>query len=186
MLKQSYKLMTVTILSAVMLSIDAAASKPKPNITIPDLSVLDQNGKQINFYGGLIKNKTVAINFIFTTCTSSCPLSTAIFRQVQKRLGSHQVQLISISVDPTHDKPSDLLAYSKKFNIAPGWTFITGDKTTISEILKGLGAYTSNPNEHTSMVIVGNDFRQQWVRLFGLPRADAVIAELKKVDLPAQ
>src|SRR6185436_20548885 len=40
---------------------------------IPNTRIYDQNGKQLNFYDDLVKGKTVAINFIFTTCTASCP-----------------------------------------------------------------------------------------------------------------
>src|SRR6185436_640969 len=63
---------------------------------IPDAKVVDQNGKQLNFYTDLIKHKTVAINFIFTTCTTICPPLTATFRRVQQDLGeaAPNVQLI--------------------------------------------------------------------------------------------
>src|SRR6266446_9923384 len=53
---------------------------------IPDIPVYDQNGKRLNFYSDLIKGKTVAINFIFTTCTTICPPLTATFRRVQQDL----------------------------------------------------------------------------------------------------
>ena len=51
---------------------------------IPNTRILDQNGKQLNFYDDLIKGKTVAINFVFTTCTTVCPPLTATFRKVQQ------------------------------------------------------------------------------------------------------
>ncbi|HET9528537.1 MAG TPA: SCO family protein, partial [Pyrinomonadaceae bacterium] len=51
---------------------------------IPHARVLDQNGKQLDFYADLIKGKSVAINFVFTTCTAICPSLTATFRKVQQ------------------------------------------------------------------------------------------------------
>lgn len=143
--------------------------------------VLDQNGKQLNFYTDLIKHKTVAINFVFTSCTSSCPLSTAVFRQVQKGSGIQQAQLITISVDPVNDTPEKFLLFSKKFNAQQGWAFITGEKTVISGLLKNLGVYSASKNEHTNMVIVGNDATQTWTRLYGFPQADEIIVALKNV-----
>src|ERR1044072_2473962 len=47
---------------------DATASFSSAKI--PNTRILDQNGKQLSFYNDLIKGKTVAINFIFTTCTT--------------------------------------------------------------------------------------------------------------------
>jgi cytochrome oxidase Cu insertion factor (SCO1/SenC/PrrC family) len=77
---------------------------------IPDVKVYDQNGNRLNFYTDLVKNKTVAINFIFTTCTTICPPMTATFRRVQEELAKTalDVKLISVSVDPTTDTPERL------------------------------------------------------------------------------
>jgi protein SCO1 len=144
--------------------------------------VIDQFGKKRRFYDELIKNKTVAINFIFASCTSSCPLATAIFRQVQKQLKDlKNLQFISISVDPEHDRPADLMAYGKKFYAETNWVFLTGSKANLSGVLKELDAYTANPNEHGSMVIIGDAGRQEWVRLYGLPQAETLITELKRI-----
>lgn len=146
-----------------------------------DVAVVDQTNKTLNYYEDLIKSKTVAINFIFTTCTSSCPLSSAVFRQVQKQLGKQKVQLISVSVDPVNDTPERLLKFSKKFKAEPNWAFVTGEKTDISGLLKNLGVYTADKKDHSNMVIVGNDANHQWVRLYGFPEADEIIATLKNV-----
>src|SRR6185503_4496540 len=57
---------------------------------IPDTIVYDQNGKKLRFYSDLVKGKTVAINFIFTTCTTICPPLTATFRKLQQELGERK------------------------------------------------------------------------------------------------
>lgn len=155
------------------------------NLTLPapNLFVLNQNGKKISFYRDLIKNKTVAINFIFTACTSSCSLSTAIFRQVQKQLGNQQVQLITVTVDPVNDTPERLLEFSKRFNAASGWEFITGERQVISGLLKNLGVYTADRNDHSNVVIVGNDSKHRWTRLYGFPQADEILTALKNITV---
>src|SRR5258706_3019974 len=71
------------------------------SVHIPDATVYDQTGKKLKFHTDLVKGKTVAINFIFTTCTAICPPLTATFRRVQQELGERvgrDVQLISVSV----------------------------------------------------------------------------------------
>src|SRR5918992_1390335 len=108
----------------------ADPSKPKTETysfsaaKIPDARVVDQNGKQLNFYTDLIKGKSVAINFVFTTCTAICPSLAATFRRVQQEASTRglDVQLISISVDPIVDTPERLQAFAKKFKAERGWT----------------------------------------------------------------
>jgi protein SCO1 len=156
-----------------------AASNQIPNW--PNTQVINQHNQPLNFYNDLIKNKTVTINFIFTACTSSCSLSTAIFRQVQKQLGNQQVQLITVTVDPVNDTPERLLEFSKRFNAASGWEFITGERQVISELLKNLGVYSADRNNHSNIVIVGNDTKHRWTRLYGFPQADEIITALKNV-----
>jgi protein SCO1 len=148
---------------------------------LADMTVVDQTSTSHQFFEDLIKNKTVAINFIFSSCTSSCPLSTTIFRQVQKKLARQKVQLITISVDPDNDTPGRLLEFSKRFKAESGWSFITGEKSTISRLLKNMGVYTTDKNEHSNVVILGNEAKHQWIRLYGFPQADDIIAALKNI-----
>lgn len=149
---------------------------------IPDIQVLDQNGKPLNFYSDLIKGKTVAINFIFTTCTTICPPLTATFRRVQQDLSQRAIpaQLISISVDPSTDTPQRLRDFAAKFKAGPGWTFVTGEKGEIDSLLRALGVAVADKNDHTPMILVGNDVRDYWTRTYGLSSPtvlEKVIAE---------
>ena len=144
---------------------------------IPHARVLDQNGKQLNFYTDLIKGKSVAINFVFTTCTAICPSLTATFRRVQQEAKTRgvDVQLISISVDPGVDTPERLDGFAKKFKAEPGWTFVTGDKAEIDSVLQALGAGVSNKNDHTPMVLIGNDVADHWTRTYGLSSPATIV-----------
>jgi len=137
---------------------------------IPNTPIYNQDGKQLNFYNDLVKDKIVAINFIFTTCTASCPPLTATFRRVQQTAAERglDIKLISVSVDPTVDTPERLHDFAEKFNAAPGWTFVTGDKSEIDSLLNALGVAVANKNDHTPMVMIGNDAVDYWTRAYGL------------------
>ena len=144
----------------------------------PDVTVQDQNGRSLNFYADLVKGKTVIINFIFTTCTTICPPLTATFRKVQQELGAHvgrDVNMISISVDPTIDVPERLKDFSAQFKAAPGWTFVTGSRPEIDRLLKALGAAVADKNDHTPMILVGNDAVNYWTRAYGLASASTLV-----------
>src|SRR6185295_11562129 len=116
---------------------EPATNSEFSSMKIPNAPVLDQNGKELNFYSDLIKGKTVAINFIFTTCTTICPPLTATFRRVQQDVttSAPDATLISISVDPATDTPQRLSDFSAKFKAGPGWTFVTGDPAEIGSLL---------------------------------------------------
>lgn len=147
------------------------------DITIPDVIVYDQDGKRLNFHSDLIKGKTVAINFIFTTCTTICPPLTATMRQVQRQMGERvgrDVWLISVSVDPITDVPERLKSFAAKFDAGPGWTFVTGRKGEIDKLLGALGAYVSDKNNHSPIILVGNAPAGYWTRSYGLAPAPTI------------
>jgi protein SCO1 len=163
---------------------DSTAVSPKP-FQIPDTTVYDQDGKKLHFYTDLIKGKTVAINFIFTTCTTICPPLTATFRKLQQELGERvgrDLQLISISVDPATDVPERLKAYSDKFKAGPGWAFVTGDKQELDLLLKSLGASVGDKKDHTPMVLIGNDKAAYWTRTYGLAPVNTLLKAITGAD----
>ncbi|HEX6625236.1 MAG TPA: SCO family protein [Pyrinomonadaceae bacterium] len=150
---------------------------------IPDIDVYDQSGKRLKFYTDLVKGKTVAVNFIFTTCTTVCPPLSATFRRVQQQLaeaGAADVQLISVSVDPATDTPERLRDYAAKFKAGPGWTFVTGDKLEIDSLLRALGSAVADKNQHTPSVLVGNDAAGHWTRTYGLSSPAALVKIIRE------
>ena len=164
----------------------AAAQDPEiraeavSHLNVPDVSVVDQDGKPVRFYRDLVQGKVVAVNFVFTTCTTICPPMGANFAKLQKMLGDRvgrDVHLISVSVDPTIDTPQRMKVWGQKFGAGPGWTLVTGGKEEVTRLLKALGVYTPDINSHSPLVLVGNEARHQWTRAYGLA-APAKIAEL--------
>lgn len=154
------------------------ASHASSKMTIPDVELLDQDGRTIHFYTDLVKGKTVAINFIFTTCTTICPPLGATFARVRKDLGERagrDVQLISVSVDPATDTPERLKAWGAKFHAAEGWTFVTGAKPEIDKLLLALGAATASPADHSPTILIGNDAAGQWTRTYGIARPGVLV-----------
>jgi protein SCO1 len=168
----------------LLLATGAAAVEPEPqavnDLSIPDVTVIDQNGKPVRFYTDLVKNRVVAINFVFTTCTTICPPMGANFAKLQKILGDRagrDVDLISVSVDPNTDTPERMKAWGQKFGAGPGWTLVTGGREEITRLLKALGVYTPGVTDHSPLVLLGNDASHRWTRAYGLA-APVKLAEL--------
>jgi protein SCO1/2 len=144
----------------------SALSSPR----IPDLAVKDQDGNSLNFYRDLVKDRVVAINFVFTTCTAICPSLTATFRRLQQELEKQSlpVTLISISVDPATDTPERLHDFATRYKAGPGWTFVTGETANIDQLLREFGVAVADRNDHTPMILIGNDEAGYWTRAYGL------------------
>lgn len=160
-----------------------AASSPEQSskMNIPDTELLDQNGRKIHFYTDLVKGQTVVINFIFTTCTTICPPLGATFARVQKELVGRDVRLISISVDPATDTPERLKAWGEKFHAGEGWTFVTGNKPDVDELLRALGASSARREDHSPTVLIGNDAHGTWTRTYGLANTTKLVQIINDV-----
>jgi cytochrome oxidase Cu insertion factor (SCO1/SenC/PrrC family) len=144
---------------------------------IADLSVLDQDGQRVQFHTDLIAGKTVLINVFFSTCTTVCPPLTATMRRVQqltKEQHGDAIRIISISVDPANDTPARIKKFGALFGAEPGWSFITGDKPTMDQLLRSLDAATGDITQHTATVLIGNDQTGEWARTYGLSSAEGI------------
>jgi len=92
-----------------------------------------------------LRGKVVALTFVFTTCTSSCPILTAKLVEVGHSLGSDlgpRVAFVAISVDPLNDTPARLRDYATAYRAdGPGWFFLTGAPGDIEGVVRRYGAY---------------------------------------------
>jgi cytochrome oxidase Cu insertion factor (SCO1/SenC/PrrC family) len=173
-------LLLLTLILSVALADDKTLSQ---QLATTPIQVVNQAGETLDFYQDLLANKTVVINFIYSTCTSSCPLSLMVFKKVQKDLAKQNIYLISITVDPVHDRPENLQVLSRKLQAASNWQFITGSKEHIDNLLKLFDVYAANKDEHSNGVVIANDSRRRWVRLYGFPQASEIESEVNKITL---
>lgn len=138
----------------------------------PNIELTDQDGKTVHFYDDLIKDKVVAINFMYTHCGDSCPAETASLKQVQKLLGDRvgkDIFFYSISIDPDHDTPKVLKEYAEKFRVGPGWKFLSGKKPDTTLLRKKLGLFRDGVTadklgEHNVSIMIGNERTGQWMK----------------------
>lgn len=164
-----------------------AAETPSPR-KIPDAAVVDQDGRPLSFYRDLVRGRTVAIDFIFTDCSTFCRPVTANLRAVQEQLGARigkDMMLISISVDPANDTPARLKSYAAEFDAGPGWTFVTGSKPEVDRLLAGFGVGAHGPEDHSSLTLIGNDATASWTWTDSLAAPETIAAALLHASRPA-
>jgi len=126
--------------------------------------------KEVRFYDDLIKGKHVVINFMYTRCEGSCPLTTANLVQAQKvfknRIG-RDIFIYSISLKPEEDDPVTLKKYAESYRTKPGWLFLTGRREDVDTLRFRLmtehhPAIDLNIEQHTGMIRVINDANNRW------------------------
>ena len=160
-------------MSSQTLSSQAGTSDDTFTLDLPDVPVVDQDGRAMRFRSELLKDRTVAVNFVFTTCTTVCPALTTTMRAIQRELGDRvgqDVWLISVSVDPTVDRPERLRAFANGFGAGPGWTFLTGEPADIDRLLTAFGS-AGGINAHATTMLIGNAHTGHWIRTSGLAPA---------------
>jgi protein SCO1 len=153
-----------------------------------DVVLWNQDGERIHFYRDLVEGKVVAINTIFTTCLTICPIMGLYFAELQNdellgdRIG-REVNLISISIDPGIDSPERLKAWSQELGAGPGWTLLTGSMADVLALLESLAIEFPGADKttHSQLVLVGNDATDTWTYV----RGDASPDELSEAILAA-
>jgi protein SCO1/2 len=143
-----------------------------------DVELINQDGQKMRFYSDVLKDKVVVINTFFTSCTSVCPPMNRNLERVQEALGDRlgkDAFLVSISVDPETDTPPRLKEYSQRFHARPGWVFLTGKKENVNWALYKLGQYVETRNDHTTIIIIGNEPKGLWKKAFGLAKPDELM-----------
>jgi protein SCO1/2 len=162
----------ILLVWAVALGVGLAAAAPKRwgADYFPNVPLITQDGKTVRFYDDLLKDKVVAINFIYTSCTDVCPGETARLRQVQKLLEDRvgrDIFMYSISIDPETDTPEVLKEYAEKFRVGPGWLFLTGKEADITLLQRKLGLLIEDledPQDHNVSLLVGNEATGRWMK----------------------
>jgi cytochrome oxidase Cu insertion factor (SCO1/SenC/PrrC family) len=127
-------------------------------VAMPAFSLLDQRGQV--FDSAATAGKDLVIAAFHTTCRQTCPLYTALFFQLQKRLPAG-VLLAEVTTDPANDTPTVLDEYSRR--IGAGWTFATGSTAALASFWKPFGVELAEGDSHVSTLALVD--RHGYVRL---------------------
>ncbi|MCX2901597.1 SCO family protein [Pseudomonas mandelii] len=162
-----------------------SATSESAQVQFADVALVDQTGKAVRLEKDLVSNKIVVMSFIYTSCTTVCPVVSSIMGKVQKQLGARvgtEVQLVSISIDPQRDDPKRLNDYARSFQNGPGWSWLTGSTQSVNETLKGLGTFNGDFKSHAPLILVGDGNSRNWTRYYGFTDPDVLTREVEKLS----
>jgi protein SCO1/2 len=110
----------------------------KPGQQVGDFSLIDQTGQRVKL--SQFAGKVVGVTFLYT----SCPLPNFCFRlannfgRLNKRFADRMGRdliLLSITIDPVHDRPAVLAKYAATWKADPkSWHFLTGTMPEVKAV----------------------------------------------------
>ncbi len=137
----------------------------------PNTPLTDQDGQPLHFFDDLIKDKVVVINFIFTSCSDSCPWKPRACVRCRNcwGIGSAGHLLLLHQHRPLERYPEVLKAYAQRFQVGPGWKFLTGEFADVTDLRKKLGLFIEGVDngrnkDHNLSLIVGNQATGRWMK----------------------
>lgn len=168
-------------------SVDAVGYKRTvKTYAIPDVTLTDYDNRSIRLRDLLTSSDPVMMNFIFTTCSTICPVTTKVLSEVSTRLGgdSRRLRMISISIDPENDTPLQLKAYARSFDAGERWKFLTGSTQDVKTVLMALENYRGDKMNHEPVTLMRQVSTKAWVRIDGFATPDELVREFRKVVTP--
>jgi protein SCO1/2 len=145
----------------------------------PALSFVRQDGKKVAFPIELDDGRPVLMQFMYTSCTTVCPVTTQMLAQVQEKLGkeSSKIHMVSISIDPEYDTPKRLEAFAKKLGAGAQWQFYGGTLSASVAMQKAFDAFRGDKMNHIPVTYLRVAPGKPWVRLEGFRSPDEIIKE---------
>jgi protein SCO1/2 len=153
---------------------------------IPDVVLTDAEGRSVPLRELLAGSDPVMLNFIFTTCTTICPVMTKVFADVRTHLGNdaQNLRMVSISIDPENDTPAQLKAYAQKFGADSHWTFLTGRMQDVAAVQRAFDVYDSDKMNHHPLTLLRPAPGTQWVRIDGFATPEQLAGEYRNTLVP--
>jgi protein SCO1/2 len=156
------------------------------DIRFPDITVINQDGKRVKLGQLLNSDKPILVDFVYATCTTICPVLSAGFANLQRKLGaeSQNVHLISISIDPEHDNPEVMKEYLERYQANPGWDFYTGKREEIYSVMKAFNVFVPDKMQHLPVTFLRKPGDPHWIRIYGLVGTSDLMAEYRLLLKP--
>lgn len=145
---------------------------------VPAVTLVDAAGRSLPG-ASVLDRGPLLLQFVFTSCTTICPLMSSAFASFQSKLGADagRVRMVSISIDPEYDTPARLREYAAHVKAGPQWQFFTGSKADVVALQQAFDVYQSSKSQHQPVTFLRASPTAPWLRLDGLMSASELLAE---------
>jgi len=149
--------------------------------SLPAVNLIRHDGLRQSLRQALDDGRPVVMNFIYTTCTAICPVSSQVFMQLREQLGSDrdQFNMVSFSIDPEQDTPQRLAVYAKRFGAAGVWNHYTGRQEDCVAVQRAFDAWRGDKMNHTALTLLRSRPGKSWIRVDGFASPDQLMTECR-------
>lgn len=146
---------------------------------LPDVRLVRDDGLPVSLPAEFDDGKPVFLAFIYTSCTTVCPLTSQTLASLQQGLGrdSRKVHLASVSIDPEEDTPARLRAYAQRFGAGPAWRHYTGTTASSVAVQRAFDAYRGDKMNHNPVIFFRPAPGQAWIRFDGFVSGQDLLSE---------
>jgi|KBSSwiStaDraftv2_1062776.scaffolds.fasta_scaffold07999_9 protein SCO1/2 len=146
-----------------------ALKRSVKTFSVPRVALVRGDAATVDFSAELQDSRPVYLNFIYTSCTTVCPVMSQVLAQLQEALGKDRdkVLMMSVSIDPEFDTPERLGAYARQFEAGPQWRFYTGTLDASIAVQRAFGVYTRDKMGHPVATFYRPAPERPWVRIDG-------------------
>jgi protein SCO1 len=154
---------------------------------LPPIALMTMQGQARSLDTELANAVPLVLNFVFTTCSSSCSVQTALLAQVQRSFlaRGRKVQLASITIDPDNDTPEQLRRFARQFGTGDGWQFYTGRFDDLLKVQRHFDVYRGSKASHPPVLLLRRSTGAPWVRVEGFPAEAELVALIESLPLAA-
>jgi len=149
---------------------------------IPAVRLVRDDGKVVSLPEEMNDGRPVVLNFIFTTCSSICPLMSQTLAQFDRQLGADRgkVHLMSISIDPEQDTPARLREYARKFHAGPEWQHYTGTPEASLAAQRAFNVWRGDKMSHAPVTLVRAAPDKPWLRIQGFVTPSELLQQYRR------
>lgn len=141
---------------------------------VPDVPLVTMQGRRTSLGRELETDEAVWLNFVFTTCSTTCSMQTAVLAALQARLAreARRARFVSLTIDPDNDTPAQLAQFAGRFGIRADWQFCTGRFEDLLQPQQAFDVYRGSKASHPPVVMLRTARAAPWWRISGFPSAD--------------
>ncbi|KVO37646.1 hypothetical protein WL40_28530 [Burkholderia ubonensis] len=150
---------------------------------LPPVELVRDDGKTVSLVDELNDGRPVILTFIYTSCTTICPMISQTLERLQGELGSDRdkVHIVSISIDPEEDTPARLRAYAARFGAGPEWQHYTGTVDASIAAQRAFNVYRGDKMNHAPVAFLRAAPGRQWMRIDGFATPSELLAAYRDV-----
>jgi protein SCO1/2 len=165
-------------------AVQASVQRFERSVTVPVVTLTRGDGARLPLSSVLDDGRPVVLNFIFTTCTAICPVTSQVFAEFRGLLAPNErdaLNMVSISIDPEQDSPRKLTSYAKRFGNNGTWAHFTGTARDSEVVQRAFEAWRGDKMNHVPQTFIRPALGKPWVRLDGFISPEGLLSEYRKL-----